>query len=248
MAIIPLNVTENYQALKILRQVHLNTAMTSIETYLTTYFANNMEQLRLDIFDPSYTYDNDGLNNLDSPIYNSFAKLGRDDHVTGSWTFEQNVAFENPVTHLSTISSSGQMRARVWRVTSNQSIPDATETVLSFLSETYDVGAMHDNSTNPSRLTIPAGGSGIYKFHAQARFASNATGRREMHIYKNGSKIASYVSPTASAGFDSFLQISADDSASVGDYYEVYVYQNSGGALDVVLGERATYFSAMKVW
>jgi hypothetical protein len=107
---------------------------------------------------------------------------------------------------------------------------------------------LHDNSTNPSRITIPSGGSGIYIFNAQVTFDNNNTGRREVYIYKNGSQIAVSKLFNPDATQDSVLTIFVQSPCSVSDYFEVFVYQNSGGALDVVQGQASTFFSALKVW
>ena len=51
--------------------------------------------------------------------------------------------------------------AGVKRITSNQTITGNTETVVEFNGEDWDTSTYHDNSTNPSRLTVPAAG----KYH-----------------------------------------------------------------------------------
>lgn len=42
--------------------------------------------------------------------------------------------------------------------TANQSIPSVTQTAITFGSETYDFGALHSPSTNPTRITFPRSG------------------------------------------------------------------------------------------
>jgi len=247
MSLQTLTVTENYSALNILRFTQLTTAMTSIETWAAT---TNLDitQLAKDVFGSSYVFNNDGVQTLATALMDSTAKLADNETVQGSWTFSNTVAFDGVVTSTSTFTSSGQMRAKAYKLTSNQSIPDATATAITLNTEAYDVGSLHDTATNTSRLTIPSGGAGIYDFHGQATFAVNATGRREIYIYKNGSEVARTVQLTASASVQSLFQVSFQDTANVSDYYEMFVYQNSGGALDVVQGANVTYFSGMKVW
>jgi hypothetical protein len=65
----------------------------------------------------------------------------------------------------------------------------ATYTPIAFGagSEEFDDGAMHDVSTNNSRITIPAGLGGDYMFSANVIWAVVGTGTyREISFYKNG--------------------------------------------------------------
>jgi len=59
-------------------------------------------------------------------------------------------------------SGSTFVGVQVTKITTNQSIPDSTYTVVSFNSEDFDTNTYHDNSTNNSRFTIPSGKAGYY--------------------------------------------------------------------------------------
>jgi hypothetical protein len=114
----------------------------------------------------------------------------------------------------------------------NTALTNATNTAMPFDTETFDVGGFHDTATNNSRITIPAGKAGYYQFNAYGYFNGNATGSREMYLYKNG---ASFVS-SAVAIFDPNTQaqtanFSAVVSASVADYFTLIMYQDSGAGL-----------------
>lgn len=248
MAIPTFNATENYDALTMLTEAQLNALASSIETQFNTNTKPNLEQIALDVFGASYVYDNDGAANEATNLKAAAALLADNETITGSWTFSNSVSFSAAVSSSSTFTSSGQMRARAYLATANQTLADATLTSIAFNAESYDVGAMHDNSTNNSRITIPSSGAGIYLFHAQVTFTANATGRRTIHLYKNGSQIAEAKLFNNDGSIETVLQVSAHDNASVNDYFEVKAYQNRGGTLDVVLGERVTFFSAIKVW
>lgn len=250
MAIPVLDVTEPYAALTVLKQSQLNTMVASVETYINTNVRLNLVQIGLDTFGVSYNYTNDGIASQVTPLITQAALLADNEIIQGSWTFNGPVALAAtaPVTSASTFTSSGQTRCRPYLATANQTLADATSTALVLNNETYDVGSMHDNSVNPSRITIPTGGAGIYYFSAQATFTANATGRREIAIFKNGSKIAENKLFTNDAAQDTVLQVGAYDSANQNDYYEVFVYQNRGGTLDVKFGERVTFFSCQKLW
>lgn len=247
-SITALDVTEPYAALTVLKQSQLNSMVDSIEDYINAQLRLNLVQLAIDTMGDSYAFTDDGVASLATPLADLAGKLADNEIVTGAWTFSGAVAFSAAVTSTSTFTSSGQNRARAYRTTSNQSLSDATATAISLGAESYDVGAMHDNSTNPSRITIPTGGSGTYSFVGQITFDNNATGRREIAIYKNGSKVAENKNFTSDGTEDTAIQVFFLDSSSQGDYYELYGYQNRGGALDVIFGEFKTFFAAHKLW
>jgi len=107
---------------------------------------------------------------------------------------------------------------------------------------------MHSVASNTNRLTIPAGATGIYLFIGQVTFDADATGYRRLALYKNGSNIAETQNFAPHATVDTILRVTESDSATALDYYELRVYQSSGGDLDTVLGATSTYFSALRVW
>lgn len=115
--------------------------------------------------------------------------------------------------------------------TTNQSITNVTWTAVQFDGEDWDTDAFHDNSTNNSRVTIPAGKAGKYQLTAQVFFANNAAYGAILAIYKNGSSIYG-------AGQDYIGKVSANQEffsgsmtvdAAVGDYFQLYAFYNSGG-------------------
>ena len=122
--------------------------------------------------------------------------------------------------------------ASVYRGAS-QSIANATATALTFDNETYDTDAFHDNSTNNTRMTVPAGKAGKYLVTGVTYFTNNATGQRIVYIYKNGANVIGTIQQGISASIDCVVQTSFVVSLAVSDYVELFAYQNSGGALNV---------------
>lgn len=242
-----LDITEDWAAFEVLTEEDLHTAMVDMETAYNTGFKLNIYQFAADVFE-NYTFNNDGNATLGTPLETLCAKLADNETVTGSWTFQGSVSFEEPVTSDNTFTSSGQMRCHANKVTTNQSITDATITGITLNNEVYDKGSMHDNSTNSERITIPTGGAGIYAFFGQVTFAANATGRRELYLYKNGSKVAEAKEFNPDGTETTVLQVNYQDEASVNDYYELRVYQNSTAALNVIAGATSTFFTALKAW
>ena len=127
--------------------------------------------------------------------------------------------------------------------TSAQSISNGAYTALNFQSEVYDTDGFHDNATNNSRLTIPTGKGGKYLLTCQANFASNSSGFRAIAIMKNGSasQIA-YANSSPISGSSFTYAFSCVVSAVATDYFQMNVYQDSGGSLNVNSGSDSTRF------
>lgn len=248
MGLETLNVTEDWADLQILTQAQLHTAMLSIEDFINTNIQLNFQQLGLDVFGNSYVFNNDGIATYATALIDLLATIDDNEEINGAWTFKDTVQFEQPISSSSTISSSGQPRVKAFRDVSDQSIADNTTTAVNLNSESFDVGGLHDNVVNPQRFTIPSGAGGSYQFLAQATFDANNTGYRQAIIRKNGSIFAVVTDGAPSATANCSIQVSVDDEAGVGDYYEFYVYQNSGGALDLLKNVELTFFSCRKVW
>jgi hypothetical protein len=122
----------------------------------------------------------------------------------------------------------------VLRRSTNQTISNATLTAVAFTQETLDTNGFHDNSTNNTRVTIPSGYAGKYMFIWNQVWTSNSTGYRKANLYLNGASTSQLFSVAAANGDQTSATGTVTFSASVGDYFEVYVIQNSGGNLDMI--------------
>jgi hypothetical protein len=109
-------------------------------------------------------------------------------------------------------------------------ISNDTDTIITFGAENYDTDGFHSTSTNTGRITIPSGKAGKYLFTAAFRWTANATGRRIVYLRKNGSTIGAFETSVNSTTYPS-LQVNQVSAASVSDYFELVVYQTSGGNL-----------------
>ncbi len=114
-------------------------------------------------------------------------------------------------------------------------------------SEDYDTDSFHDSSTNPSRITIPSGITRIRLF-ANILFAGNASGNRYAYIKKNNANFygcpsftSNGVSSAAGAIGNHINIVSQVVSVTSGDYFEVRVYQDSGGSLNVLNTEFTSF-------
>jgi len=127
--------------------------------------------------------------------------------------------------------------------TSNQTISNATNTAVSFQAENFDTDTFHDNSTNNTRITIPAGKGGKYLITGSIAWSTGANERVAM-IYKNGT-LVNYMAQEYPANLGGFYHpFNYVISLVATDYIELFCNQGSGGNLSVFNGVDATTFSA----
>jgi hypothetical protein len=116
--------------------------------------------------------------------------------------------------------------ARVYR--NAQSVPSATNTAIGFDVEDADNDSIHDTVTNNSRLVCRT--AGVYAILGSAAFTTSS-GYIQASIAKNGSVPNASGSRIAGSAQTSVLPIHELIELAVGDYVELIINQNSGGAL-----------------
>lgn len=124
----------------------------------------------------------------------------------------------------------------VQRITTNQAIATATLTAVLFNGETFDTDGFHDNVTNPSRMTVPAGLGGYYLLRGSGVWVANATGNREMFWKVNGTTFQPGSNRNGTLGGTDAVYMSAPTLVvllAAGDFVELFGYQTSGGNLDL---------------
>ena len=132
----------------------------------------------------------------------------------------------------------------LWK-SANQTANNVTQTPVSFNNEDFDTSGFHDNVTNNDRVTIPTGLSGKYLVTSKIDFAANATGQRVLYHFINGVLVNLAVQPVNSTANGSSFELSGVYNLSAGNYINLQVYQDSGGALNV-LGA-AQYYTNLQV-
>jgi hypothetical protein len=125
--------------------------------------------------------------------------------------------------------------ARVYR-NANQSIPDGTVTSLAFNSVRYDTGGMYDPDAS-SLLTCQV--AGLYLITGHVVFGQHANGYREVYIRlipASGSAAHIAVASAQPLGTKTPTPLSVATAwyMEPGDYVQLQVRQNSGGALAVL--------------
>lgn len=135
---------------------------------------------------------------------------------------------------------------RAYRTTA-QSVPDVTLTALTWNLESYDTDGFHDNATNPSRLTVPAGLGGLYDIRAACWFATAAyAGSLSVFLRVNGATpyiaVAGRNHDTNNQGVTE--QVSAVYRLAAGDYVEAMVQaSNTFGGSHNINGLGASYLA-----
>lgn len=123
----------------------------------------------------------------------------------------------------------------------NQSISNATLTKVQCDTEEFDTNSNYDNSTN-YRFTPTV--AGYYQVNGEIRLTSSAA-TLIATIYRNGSEFKRGAQTGNAANSGQAANVTAlvylNGSS---DYVELYVYQASGGALNLEAGLTINYFQA----
>jgi len=150
-----------------------------------------------------------------------------------------------------TVTGAGESNTPSFKVSKSavQSISSATWTKMQFNTESFDTASAFDNSTN-YRFTVPSGQAGKYFFtlHGQIAQGTQDLNRLILAIRKNGSAVVELEEDGAYDEYTMSFQATLIDDASVGDYYEGWIYQiNSGSdALNMQVGQKSG-FSGFKI-
>jgi hypothetical protein len=150
-----------------------------------------------------------------------------------------------------TVTGAGESNAPSFRVYRNatQSISSSSHTKIQFNTEAYDTASAFDNSSN-YRYTIPSGHAGKWFFTCHGTIAQDTQdlNRLILTIRKNGSSLVAVEEDGAYDEYTLGNTISVCDNASVGDYYEVFIYQiNSGSDALNLQANTMNGFSGFKI-
>lgn len=128
---------------------------------------------------------------------------------------------------------------------STRNVSNANPTAIAFSDERWDSDSLHQNSTNNTRITVPAGGDGLWLVRGTIEYATQATGTsREAMIYLNGgARAADRRTPVD--GRATVVNVEMIVAAVAGDYFELYGYQNSG--ITLAAGVTFTRFQANRL-
>lgn len=133
--------------------------------------------------------------------------------------------------------------------TAGTSLANAAYTPVALDAESFDTSAFHNNVTNNTRFTIPAGQDGYYIITAAlAHIAATGGTLREAHIFKNGVVAANRLAASSSDPVGgAVLPLSAIAYLTAGDYIELFGYHDHGSAQACGTGVGRTFLSLMKL-
>ncbi len=123
-----------------------------------------------------------------------------------------------------------------------QTIGNSSFTAINFDTETKDTDDIHDNSTNNTRLTVPSGVT-IVRLYACIAMASGAGGRA-YRITKGGSTGVGQPRVDVETTFNAYGNlVSGPLDVVATNYFEVEVFQNTGGDLDTLNADGVPWFA-----
>jgi len=130
-----------------------------------------------------------------------------------------------------------------------QTLTNNTDTMITWDVETFDVGNYHDNVTNNTRITIPAGKAGYYQVSAILSYAAGGTGQRIIQLAKNGATFSYNLIVENGLGGGGYQTVTFADIVygAVGDYFEIAGLHSQGHNLNIIgnNGDPGASFFAM---
>lgn len=120
----------------------------------------------------------------------------------------------------------GVKGALVNRITSGFAVT-TTGTIVDWNNEVYDTDSFHDNSTNPSRLTVQSGTSGLVRIQANVEISTTQS-QIYLEILKNGSQVYSHESTNETLNI-----MTPPISVVAGDYFQLQVTVSVNGNVNV---------------
>lgn len=135
-----------------------------------------------------------------------------------------------------------------------QSLTSGVGAAINFASDEHDSDNIHDTASLTSRFVMPTWATRA-QFNAQVEIAANSSGLRYIQLFRNG---GSTLDPDNSYTFHVYSELNAPSGTrnailtfsspilrvNASDYYEVFVYQDSGSNLNVLGSGGKTWFSA----
>ena len=135
-------------------------------------------------------------------------------------------------------------RASVRRTT-DQTIANVTETVVNYGAAADVVGTGLSFSTSaPTVLTVRV--AGLYLVVGEVLWASNATGRRDLWVYRGSTGVAiDRITPMS--GIETYQTVVALVPLAIRDTLSLWVRQTSGGNLALLTSSFTPKLSAVRV-
>ena len=141
-----------------------------------------------------------------------------------------------PSANAGAVNTSTRYRASVYNSVA-QSIGAGATAVIAFTGSFFDIGKLHDNVTNNSRVTIPAiNNLGIWVLRGQVAWSAGGAGGKQVGLLKDGAPFPSFpIYPGLGTGVaETQVDIKFDVDPAAGDYWELQVVNGTAGAINVM--------------
>ena len=135
--------------------------------------------------------------------------------------------------------------ALIGAATVTTSLTNGIATLVNMDTEVYDNDGMHSTVTNPERIVVQT--AGTYEVIGSIGFSVNVTGYRIILVTKNGGAFARAGDQAGPVSVHHVIQARGIVQCSVGDYFQVFGQQASGGNLATIASPAYTYFLAHRV-
>lgn len=147
------------------------------------------------------------------------------------------------ITNSGTATGFGGANTPAWLVTMNGNqtgISSNAHTLVEMDTELLDTDNAYTNTSGNYKFTVPSDKAGTYVIGALLYANTSSVSQFRVQIYKNGNRIGRWnVNDGSNPAYPSAI-INILDVASVGDYYQCYVYHNTGGNIDLYGGDGTT--------
>ena len=130
-------------------------------------------------------------------------------------------------------------------ISSDQSIPNTTNTLVALATKVLDTDSAFNNTASNYKFTVPSGEAGNYQINFGIRNSNFTTARIDVKLYKNGSEAVN--AENASGGNYDTAYGGAILNLSVGDYLQMYVYQGSGSSQNIFSARNSCFMSGYKI-
>ncbi len=125
-------------------------------------------------------------------------------------------------------------RCHAYRSSAQGGITTGATHVVNWDSELYDTDSIHDTASVTSRFTVPTGMGGLWFCSYSISFVTSGAGLRQAWIqHSSGSRRYAMMQSVGYSGGEVTLTGAACVTTSQAEYFELYVYQDSGSTLSV---------------
>ena len=130
-------------------------------------------------------------------------------------------------------------------ISSDQSIPDNTVTLVALATEVLDTDSAFDNTASNYKFTVPSGEAGNYQINFGIRNNNFSTSRVDVQLRKNGSEIFAAENANGSNYDTNYGGVILN--LSDGDYLQMYLYQASGSSQTLFSARNSCFMSGYKI-